>query len=128
MKVSFDFDSTLDRPVVQDYAKSLIQDNIEVWIVTSRMSKVNTDWNKDLFLVADKLGILKENIVFTEMSDKFEFFKDKDFIWHLDDDWVELNLINEHCKDTWGFGCFGNSVWKNKCDKLLKVNNVTNID
>ena len=33
-KVSFDFDSTLDRKDVQRFAKQLIDDGYEVWIKT----------------------------------------------------------------------------------------------
>lgn len=36
MKVSFDFDGTLEPPIVQQYAKELIEKGIEVWVVTSR--------------------------------------------------------------------------------------------
>jgi len=35
-KVSFDFDSTLSRKDVQDFAKKLVSEGYEVWIVTSR--------------------------------------------------------------------------------------------
>lgn len=36
MKISFDFDATLSRQVVQDIAKSLIQKGHDVYITTSR--------------------------------------------------------------------------------------------
>lgn len=36
MKVSFDFDDTLSKPKVQEYAKELINRGIEVYIVTAR--------------------------------------------------------------------------------------------
>ena len=35
-RVSFDMDSTLDIPSIQEYAKMLVEKGIEVWIVTSR--------------------------------------------------------------------------------------------
>ena len=38
MKVSFDWDGTLEIMHVQEYAKELIERGIEVWIVTSRFS------------------------------------------------------------------------------------------
>lgn len=37
IKVSFDFDGTLDRPEIQQYARELIGRGIEVWIVTARV-------------------------------------------------------------------------------------------
>lgn len=37
-KVSFDFDSTLSRKDVQNFAKEIIANGAEVWIVTTRTS------------------------------------------------------------------------------------------
>ena len=50
------------------------------------------------------------------MKDKVDVMH-KDFIWHLDDDWYELNCINKRSKIK-GISVFGNSKWKIKCDKL----------
>jgi len=36
MKVSFDFDGTLEFKNVQDYAKQLLDEGVEVWVVTTR--------------------------------------------------------------------------------------------
>jgi hypothetical protein len=105
-KVSIDFDSTLDRSDVQQFAKKLINDGFEVWIVTSRTSleyaKENLDQsiinrieksNLKLFMVADNLGIKREYIHFTNAKLKVEFLEDKNFIFHLDDDSEELLAI-----------------------------------
>ena len=105
-KVSFDFDSTLDRKDVQRFAKQLIDDGYEVWIVTSRVSleyaKANLDqWsinrveksNLKLFRVADNLDIKREHIHFTNAQLKVEFLEDKNYIFHLDDDSEELLAI-----------------------------------
>ena len=87
-KISFDFDDTLEFQDLQDYAKELIGRGFEVHIVTSRYENTNDyQWklpkksenHSDLYLVADKLGILDYNIHFTNMEDKWGFFKDKDF-------------------------------------------------
>lgn len=130
MKVSFDFDSTLDRKDVQDFAKDLVNRGLEVWIVTSRFdneSIIRKGWNhpkivsqnKILFDIANKCGIKKENIIFTNMSDKIDFLKDKKFIFHLDDDNIEIELIEES-----GDSCIGVCVdidgWKEKCEELIK--------
>ena len=77
-KVSFDFDSTLSKPSVQQYAKGLIQRGFEVWIVTSRFGfgkEPNPQWNDDVFEVAREVGIKKEHIFFTCMANKSEFLK-----------------------------------------------------
>lgn len=105
-KVSFDFDSTLDRKDVQRFAKQLIDDGYETWIVTTRVSlehaKANLDQstinrveksNLKLFRVADNLGIKREHIHFTNAQLKVEFLEDKNYIFHLDDDSEELLAI-----------------------------------
>ena len=120
MKVSFDFDSTLSRTDVQEFAKTLIDDGLDVWICTSRLcpeKAPNNEWNDDLFKVANELGIPKSKVIFTNYEDKAEHLTD-DFIWHLDDDWIELDKINKQRK-TVGVSVFGNSVWKQECLKIL---------
>lgn len=120
-KLSFDFDSTLDRKSVQEFAKELIEQGYEIWIVTSRLTNEkagNLTWNNDLFAVAKSLNIPKDRIHFTCGEDKSKFFIDKDFIWHLDDDRYELYLINRETK-TIGISVWQNNKWKQKCLKLL---------
>ena len=60
-------------------------------------------------------------MIFTNYEYKAEYLTD-DFAWHLDDDWIELEEINER-GNTVGVSVFGNSVWKNKCIEILKQNN-----
>jgi len=123
-KVSFDFDSTLSRNDVQGYAQSLIKKGFDVWICTSRLSPENSDkgWNDDLFAISDKIGISRENIIFCNYENKSVSLKDKSFLFHLDDDWIELNFINAET-DVVGISCFGNQKWKSKCDKVLETIN-----
>jgi len=130
MKISFDFDGTLARPHIQEYAKELIDRGLEVWIVTSRFDDENyakhhftnlhkgEPANKDLYEVAKELGIPEDRIYFTNMCDKYEFLKDKEFIWHLDDDWIENKLILKNTK-TKAIDAWGNSSWKQKCERIL---------
>lgn len=107
MKVSFDFDGTLDNPIVQEYAKELISRGIEVHLVTSRRSeeyfmslfpnKPEGSFsliNEDLFAVTEQVGIPVGNIHFTNGNYKAGFFsKNKDFVWHLDDILEEIEFI-----------------------------------
>ena len=102
MKVSFDFDGTLSRKDVQAFAKELVNEGHEVWIVTSRFSdevakKDNWHWilgqNQKLFDVAQECGIKKENIQFTCMKSKSYFLSGKGFIFHIDDDDIILNNL-----------------------------------
>jgi len=47
-----------------------------------------------------------------------DIFKDKDFVWHLDDNWVENNMILKNTK-TKGINSLCSS-WKQKCERILK--------
>ena len=127
MKVSFDFDGTLSEPYVQEYARILVEEGIEVWIVTSRFENADKykeffgtptlEYNhSDLWQVANEIGISLENIHFTNMTEKSEFLKDRDFIWHLDDDYIENRAIPRDAKIP-SISVSGN--WKSKCERLL---------
>ena len=138
IKISFDFDQTLDKQSVQNYAKSLVDLGYEVWIVTRRYNSLDkytkdfqdtyhiVDLKKEhtyLFEVATDIGIPLERIKFMNMEDKYLFFADEDFLWHLDDDRFELEDINA-LTNTKGISVYGN--WKHKCNKLIdtfKFNN-----
>lgn len=125
MKVSFDFDGTLTRPDVQRYAKRLIENNVEVYIVTARLSNNEAPskrWNDDLYQIVDHIGLNRENIKFCGMSDKYHFFKDKDFIFHLDDDSIEVEFINEYTKAK-GIMVFGNEQWESQCEMEIANRN-----
>lgn len=130
LKISFDYDNTLSRSKLQDYAKELVQRGFELWIVTSRYdstskytSKMIEDWgiknlqfeHNKLFKVADEIGIAKEHIIFMNMQPKKEFFKDnRDFIFHIDDDAVELMTIKYvNVVDSL------NGNWKGLCEDLI---------
>lgn len=120
-KVSFDFDGTLTKPAIEQYAKRLIELNIEVWICTSRLSpeKAPTkEFNDDLFLVADRIGIKRSNIIFTCHEDKSEFLNRKGFSFHLDDDNIELSFIKTDT-DVKPIYLFGNKDWLKDCDRAL---------
>ena len=130
MKVSFDFDSTLSRKDVQEFAKELVNEGHEVWIVTSRFDdesamKKNWHWikgqNQKLFDVAEDCGIKKENIHFTCMGSKSIFIKNKGFVFHLDDDDFELMDIFES-KDKCRAIHVNHFEWKETCKNILQKN------
>lgn len=127
MKVSFDFDGTLSRKDVQDFAKELIGKGIDVWIVTSRIATepaLEKGWywiekqNDELYKVAELVGVVKDKIVFTEHIDKIVFLKDKVFEFHLDDDEHELILIMQS-KDSCVPLNVGHFSWKENCLEVL---------
>jgi hypothetical protein len=132
IQVSFDFDSTLSRNDVQDYARFLINKGFEVWILTSRFEDcyqypwyrgtVNEHCHHDLYIVANSLNIPPERIIFTNMADKADTILEReDFnpIWHLDDDYIELNII--HRKTTTKAISVISSSYKKKCNKELEI-------
>lgn len=57
--VTFDFDSTLSRQDVQDYATSLIKKGFDVWVLTSRYDELHkhryrhNPTNEDLYYIMD---------------------------------------------------------------------------
>lgn len=129
MKVSFDFDSTLSRRDVQEYAKSLVNNNHDVWIVTSRCATepaLAKGWwwvekqNQELYDVADSVGIPRDKIVFTEHVDKIIYLKDKEFVFHLDDDVEELIAIMQSC-DLCKPINVEHMDWEQDCNKLLNL-------
>ena len=131
MKVSFDFDSTLDRQDVQRFAKELVKAGHEVWVVTSRCTTeyaTEKGWhwvdkqNRKLFRVADNIGIKREHIVFTNHVSKSESIKDKGFVFHLDDDVDELMDIiatKDPCKPI----NVDHFEWEMDCRKIIEIEN-----
>lgn len=129
-KVAFDFDGTLEFENVQAYAKKLIDQGIEVWIVTTRWDEscktespvyyaVHGDriW-KEVFEVADRLGIKREHIRFNNYQYKHTYFKDnRDFVWLLDDNYDEHKL----CEGIIPTVDVMSGDWEEKCNKLLNI-------
>lgn len=124
MKVSFDFDGTLTRLDVQRYARLLNRMGLEIHIVTARHKAHDLDKNdhQDLWMVANKVGILDRNVHFLNCADKSKFFikEDNDFIFHVDDNWFTVDDINEHTDVT--SVCVLDEGWLMKCDELIKDN------
>ena len=127
-KVSFDFDSTLDRLDIQEFAKKLVSDGYEVWIVTTRLTNEkspNPIWNDDLYDVAKQCGISTNNIHFTNGGDKWSFLENKGFIFHIDDDEEEYEFIRQYLdRDVIPVMSYGNKEWEKDCiDALNGIDN-----
>jgi ribosomal protein S24E len=129
IKASFDFDSTLDRKDVQELAKELLAEGVEVWIVTSRKDVYTNPYtmagvkvyptNEDLFKVATEVGISHDNVIFTCHDDKVDFIEGKDFAFHIDDDDIELGLIlrsTDPCVPLH----VDHTDWKFNCNQVIK--------
>ena len=127
LKVSFDFDGTLTRRNIKEYARSLVARGFECWIVTSRMGfgkEPRPDWNDDLFNTAAEIGILPEHIYFCCMDNKAKFLNGKGFIFHIDDDIIELSFVktDSDCKP---ICCFGNHTYISECENAISFYNAT---
>lgn len=123
--VSFDFDSTLSRKDVQDYALELITAGVDVWVVTSRYDDLHGHlWapgatNDGLFSVTDSLGIPRHKIRFTNTQSKSIYLANTHVLWHLDDDTIELLEMIEN-PQVFAKGInVENDQWKEDCNKLL---------
>jgi hypothetical protein len=139
-KVSFDFDSTLSRKDVQDFAKELIAMGIEVWIVTTRYDSNHrhkwnlsfpgalwasayvsndSDPNFHLWGVAEWLGIPRHHVRFTCMEYKYTYLDGTKFLWHLDDNEEEFS----HARTN---GCsvpmihVNSEFWMEECERLIE--------
>ena len=88
-KVSFDFDGTLSQETIQDIAKEKISNGDEVYIITKRSESQN------VLDLAEKIGIKKENVVFTNHEPKWSFIKDLGIDIHYDNVSEEVDEIKE---------------------------------
>lgn len=142
MKVSFDFDGTIDRPEVQQYAQSLIKRGIEVWIITTRYDANHDhrwrekfpeeEWaaiydnhdgdpNHHLWGVAEKICIPKHHVRFTCMEYKHTYLKGTKFVFHLDDNPEEFKrAMYNDCNVP--FISVKTNEWMNVCDRLIENN------
>ena len=126
MRVSFDFDSTLNTFGAEQYAKELIERGINVIVCTSRCDDETANklyrnyshYNDDLKETCNRLGITE--VYFTNHADKADIIDDLNVVWHLDDDMIEISLIGEKCQ-TPGIDFFSDCDWKEKCEALLKT-------
>jgi len=111
--VSFDFDGTLQRQDVQDYAMS-IKDCHKLIIVTHRMPFLSY---RDIFQVAAKIGIPKESIYFVHKSGKVKFFQKHPVALHLDNNYFIVLEIRKKAQvmalDVSSFN------WRSEANKIL---------
>lgn len=107
MKLSFDFDGTLNQPWVQEIARKCIVLKYDVWIVTSRYDDAHSDVlvipslmssvhpaNDVVYGLAKELGIPERRIIFTNKQPKSQWLAHSGIKYHLDDDEIEIDDIN----------------------------------
>lgn len=124
--VSFDFDGTLSKPVVQEYCAELMARGHDVWVVTSRFDMLNVhryadpahNNHDDLWAVCDSLGIPRWKVVFTNFTSKADYLRETKVLWHLDDDFLELSDLKHSCPGTLGIQVNSGS-WRSKCERII---------
>jgi hypothetical protein len=92
--VSFDFDDTLSTTKGQEKAKQLLAEGYRVLIITARQSKDS----KEVYDVADKLGIRRSDIFFTNGGNKWHIIKRLGVAIHYDNNQDQIDLINKMTK------------------------------
>lgn len=102
MKISFDFDDTLETEQMQKLAKKFIKEGHKVYITTGRL--YHPYWNNDVFKLAQELNIPAEQIQLTEGADKHFFLKGFDM--HFDNNPNEIYLINKNIPECCGVGVY----------------------
>ena len=92
MKVSFDFDKTLEKKNIQQIALTHIQESDEVFIITRRCPEESAE----VIAVATKLGIQQDHIYFTCGEWKWRTIRDLGIEIHYDDKLIEILLIERN--------------------------------
>jgi hypothetical protein len=122
--VSIDFDGTLEYKEVQDYVQTLVdRHDVTVWITTRRFPNKpgREKHNQELYRIARKLSIPEERITFCSFKFKFEHISDKNFIFHLDDDPMDLELLAKGSNNR--IKCIqyvADGKWRGHCERFLK--------
>jgi hypothetical protein len=129
--VSFDYDDTLSKPEVVEYALKLKEQGYNIWITTARYPE---DYkgnlfagqiidNSEVFSVADKIGIPRNQINFLSFEPKRKFFiQNPNFLVHLDDNFFrEVHDMNgsEECLVPAVWYNHDYSKWQEKMSEYL---------
>ena len=95
-KVSFDFDDTLSTARGQEIAKRVIREGKQVYIITRRQESASAE----VYRIANKLGILRSKVYFTNGAYKWMTIKRLEIGTHYDNNQREIDLIraNTDCK------------------------------
>ena len=91
MRISYDFDDTLSTSKGQEMAINDIKKGNEVLILTAR----NERDNEEVFKVADRIGIKRSNIHFTNGKDKWSFVIRLKIDKHIDNNKEQVDKINK---------------------------------
>jgi hypothetical protein len=91
-KISFDYDGTLSTTKGKELAAEKIATGHDVWIITARQRESNND---AVYTTAERLGIPRSRIKYTNGKDKFPYMVRYDIDIHYDNNQHQVDLINE---------------------------------
>ncbi|HWY35523.1 MAG TPA: hypothetical protein VNX68_12830 [Nitrosopumilaceae archaeon] len=92
-KIGFDFDGTLGKYLLlQTYAKELVKNETYVCVITKR----NPNLSQEVFDLCLPLGILQENIIFTNNLTKVPIVNELELTKFYDDEELNINEINKY--------------------------------
>ena len=94
-KISFDYDQTLSTEAGKKKAEAAIKAGNDVYIITARQESGD---NKDLYSTAEKLGISKYHIHFTNGKDKWEEVERLGIDIHYDNNQEQIDKIKKNTK------------------------------
>jgi hypothetical protein len=91
-KISFDYDGTLSTTKGKELAAEKIATGHDVWIITARQRENNND---AVYTTAERLGIPRSRIKYTNGKDKYPYMVRYDIDIHYDNNPEQVDLINE---------------------------------
>ena len=91
-KISFDYDGTLSTTKGKELAAQKIATGHDVWIITARQRESNND---AVYTTAERLGIPRSRIKYTNGKDKYPYMVRYDIDIHYDNNPKQVDLINE---------------------------------
>jgi hypothetical protein len=90
-KISFDYDGTLSTVKGKELAAEKIATGHDVWIITARQREDN---NNAVYTTAERLGIPRSRIKFTNGKDKYPYMVRYDIDIHYDNNQEQVDKIN----------------------------------
>lgn len=91
-RVSFDYDGVLSTKRGKEQAIWQLKKGNDVYIVTAR----RTDQSKDVYKIADELGIEHSKVVFTNGEDKWTYLVKHEIDLHYDNNREQIRKIKQN--------------------------------
>ena len=115
MRIAIDFENTLTKREVFNLANDLLNQGIEVTILTQRIGHINSFQNQDILKICRDLGLPYSSVVFT--LDLVGYFRTSDYCEvYLSDNLINLQLVDSEVNC---IQIFGNKDWENACLEAL---------